>query len=87
MDDNEANITMVRDYLENCGYQVHIAYNGSDAVREADKFLPNVILMDIQMPHMNGIEATRRLRSDLRFATLPIIALTALAMPLSLIHI
>ena len=79
-DDNEANIVMVRDYLESRNYQVHIAYNGSEAIKEAGKFLPDIILMDIQMPHMNGFEATSRLRADPRFATVPIIAFTAFAM-------
>jgi CheY-like chemotaxis protein len=79
-DDNEANIMMVRDYLESCNYQVQIAYNGGEAIKQADGFLPDIILMDIQMPNMNGFEATSRLRSDLRFATVPIIALTAFAM-------
>ncbi len=81
VDDNKSNVTMVSDYLESCNYQVRIAFDGSEALKEAFEFLPDIILMDIQMPHMSGFEATRRLRSDLRFGTVPIIALTALAMP------
>lgn len=79
-DDNESNILMVKDYLESRNYQVRIAYNGIEAIREADEFLPDIILLDIQMPQMNGFEATSRLRSDPRFVTVPIIALTAFAM-------
>ncbi len=79
-DDNESNIIMVKDYLESLGYQVRVAYNGEDALRGADEFLPDIILLDIQMPKMNGFEATKRLRADPRFDSVPIIALTAFAM-------
>ena len=71
---------MVKDYLESLGYQVRVAYNGEDALRGADEFLPDIILLDIQMPKMNGFEATKRLRADPRFDSVPIIALTAFAM-------
>lgn len=80
-DDNEANVMIVQDYLEHCGYQVFIASDGREALARADEISPDIILMDIQMPQVNGFEATRRLRSDLRFDSVPIIALTAFAMP------
>jgi CheY-like chemotaxis protein len=81
VDDNESNIMMVQDYLANRSYQIRTAFNGSEAIKQAIEFLPDLILMDVQMPHMNGFEATKRLRTDPQFATVPIIALTAFAMP------
>ena len=81
VEDNEANIIVTTDYLENAGYQVFLASDGGDVLSKAELVFPNIILMDIQMPNVNGFEATRRLRSDPRFASVPIIATTAFAMP------
>ncbi len=80
-DDNEANVMMVQDYLESLGYQILVAHDGEEALLKAQEFFPDLILMDIQMPKVNGFEATYRLRADPRFASVPIIALTAFAMP------
>lgn len=79
-EDHEVNFTVVKDYLENYGYQIFIARDGSEVLSKAGQILPDIILMDIQMPNLNGLEATRLLRADPRFATVPIIALTAFAM-------
>ncbi len=80
-EDNEVNIRAVGDYLEDRGFQVSVARNGREAVERAAEVRPDVILMDIQMPEVDGLEATRRLRGDRATAAIPIIALTALAMP------
>lgn len=80
-EDNMANILTVGDYLELHGYKVVVAHDGLEAIQLANQVDPNIILMDIQMPGMDGLETMRLLRANSRFARTPIIALTALAMP------
>jgi CheY-like chemotaxis protein len=80
-EDNEEMVDMLRAYLEIKGYRVVVAFNGKDALELARETRPDLILMDIQMPRMDGLETTRRLRADAELAHIPIIALTALVMP------
>jgi signal transduction histidine kinase/CheY-like chemotaxis protein len=81
VEDNEFNIVAVGDYLEAMGYRLTVAHNGREAIKRAGEVHPDVILMDIQMAEMDGLEAILRLRALPEFAHTPIIALTALAMP------
>ena len=81
VDDNLSNIQLVNDYLCRKGYFILTAEDGYQAVQVARAHLPDLILMDIQMPHMDGIEATTHLKADPRVSHIPIFALTALAMP------
>ena len=81
VEDTKEVIMMIKDYLELAGYKIVTAQDGADAIVQAKLVHPDLILMDVQMPRMDGIEATRRLRSDPAFQYTPIIALTALAMP------
>ena len=80
-DDNMSNILTMGEYLESRGYEIAVAHDGSEALRKAEASSPDLILMDIQMPVMSGLEAIARLRGNIRFVETPIIALTALAMP------
>jgi PAS domain S-box-containing protein len=80
-DDNLVNILTIGEYLESKNFQVVVAHTGLEAIAQASELNPNIILMDIQMPVMDGLEATRLLRADPRFQSVPIIAITALAMP------
>jgi CheY-like chemotaxis protein len=80
-EDNELNLMTTVEYLEAMGHEVVVAHNGREALALAHETRPHVILMDIQMPEMDGLEATRRLRARPETAVTPVIALTALAMP------
>jgi len=79
-EDVELNVEAIGDFLESKGYNMIIAKNGREAIEKARTFAPDLILMDVQMPDMDGLEAIRRLRADEQFKKVPIIALTALAM-------
>jgi len=79
-EDNEANLMMLGEYLQDQGFEVLRAENGREALAKAEETLPDIIIMDIQMPELDGLEAIQRLRMDQRFISTPIIALTALAM-------
>jgi PAS domain S-box-containing protein len=80
-DDSEANTRHLHGYLVAQGYAVRIARDGLEAVQLCREVRPALVLMDIQMPRLDGLEAIRCLRADHVTARIPIIALTALAMP------
>lgn len=79
-EDNEANIITLISYLEAKGYRILLAKNGEEAIAQTRAHHPDLILMDIQMPGMDGLEAMEQIRQDSTLAPIPIIALTALAM-------
>ena len=79
-EDNEANISTVSSYLKAKGYRILLAKNGEEAIALAKSENPNIILMDISMPGMDGLEAMQQIRLDPSLVDLPIVALTALAM-------
>ncbi|MBD2212967.1 PAS domain S-box protein [Nostoc linckia FACHB-104] len=81
VEDNEANVLTISSYLEAKGYQIILAKNGQEAIALTKTELPDLILMDIQMPGMDGIEAIKQIRLEKNFESIPIIALTALTMP------
>ena len=80
VEDNEDNRTVYRTILEHFGYHVAEARNGEDGVRMAREEKPDLILMDISIPVIDGWEATRILKDDPETSEIPIIALTAHAM-------
>ena len=80
-EDHLLNLESFLDFLKLNGYRVIPAINGSEAIQRVVEFKPDIVLMDIQMPGMDGIEAIRRLRAKPEYTHLPIIAITALAMP------
>jgi CheY-like chemotaxis protein len=79
-EDNEINVMTIKDYLEFRGYQISVAGNGLEALQLAEALLPDIILMDLQMPVMDGLESTRQIRANPRLASIPVIALTAMVM-------
>lgn len=80
VEDNEQNLILMRDILEYHGHAVLTAQNGEEGVRLAREHRPHLILMDIQMPVMDGYAAVKILRSDPELQDMRIIAVTALAM-------
>jgi two-component system cell cycle response regulator DivK len=80
VEDNDKNRKLVRDVLTAKGYRLIEAETGEDGLRLAHEQRPALVLMDIQLPGIDGIEALRRLRADAATAAIPIIAVTASAM-------
>jgi two-component system cell cycle response regulator DivK len=80
VEDNEMNIDMLKRRLERKGYEVTVATNGVEALERARAATPDLVLMDLEMPVMDGYEATRQLKADPALAGTPVIALTAHAM-------
>ncbi len=81
VEDNEIGIEAMQDYLMAYDYRVIVARSGEEAITQTNQHHPDLILMDVQMPDMDGLEATTRIRAVQELAHIPIIALTALAMP------
>ena len=80
VEDQEDNRTIVRDVLSTVGYELIEALNGEDGVKLAQNERPDLILMDIQLPKMNGYEATQQIKSIAELKTIPIIAVTSYAL-------
>ena len=80
VEDNERNLKLLRDVLEYAGYDVRAARTGEDGIALAVKEPPDLVLMDLQLPGIDGMEALRRLRENPRTADIPVVAVTAQAM-------
>jgi len=80
-EDHETNSDMLTEALESMEFQVFQARDGVEALAMARRFRPDIILMDLQMPNLDGLEATRRLRADPELNGTTVIAMTALTMP------
>jgi two-component system cell cycle response regulator DivK len=81
VEDNVDNYELVRFLLERAGYQVLSAANGVEGVDAAKREQPDLILMDLSMPEMDGWKATSRLKSDEQTRQIPVLALTAHTLP------
>ena len=81
VEDNEQNLYLATFLLEQNGYEVIAAQNGLEAIDKTLLEKPDLILMDIQLPEINGYEATKRIKSMTEVRHIPIVALTSYAMP------
>ena len=81
IEDNEKNMKLARDVLQAKGYKTLEAVTGEEGVTLAKQHVPDLVLMDIQLPGINGIEAFKQIRADSRSAKVPVVALTASVTP------
>ena len=81
IEDNDKNMKLARDVLQNKGYKTLEAVTGEEGVKLAKEKIPDLVLMDIQLPGINGIDAFKQIRADPRTARVPVIALTASVTP------
>lgn len=81
VEDNEKNMKLVRDILRHAGHETLEAATGGDGVRLAVENRPDLVLMDIQLPDIDGIEALRRIREVKELDAMPVIAVSASVMP------
>ena len=81
VEDNEMNRDMLSRRLERRGFEVIVAVDGAEGVAKSKSELPDIVLMDMSLPVMNGWEATRAIKADAATANTPVIALTAHSMP------
>ncbi len=79
VDDNAMNVKLLSFVLLAAGHDVRAAANGNEAVEILKSCVPDLILMDLQLPGMSGLELTRRLKSDPRTSQIPVVAMTAYA--------
>ena len=80
VEDNDRNLKLVRDVLEHAGFRVLVATSGEDGVELAVEQPPDLVLLDLGLPGIDGHEALRRLRASPRTRSLPVVAVTAYAM-------
>jgi len=80
VDDNELNLELTREVLELGGFEVGTEDNGQAGVERAKQMLPDLVLMDMRMPGISGVEALRALRADPATAPIPVVVLTASVM-------
>ena len=81
VEDNEKNMKLVRDILQHKGYTTVEATTGEEGWRLVQESLPDLVLMDIQLPDVDGITVLRRIRADRRFDAMPVVAVSASVMP------
>ena len=80
VEDNELNMKLFRDLLEAHGFDTLQAKNGSEALSLIHSHRPDLVIMDMQLPEMSGLEVTRQIKSDDAIKSIPVVAVTAFAM-------
>ncbi|MHA7870829.1 MAG: response regulator [Hyphococcus sp.] len=80
VEDNELNMKLFHDLLEAHGYSTLEARTGPEALKMAEEHRPDLILMDIQLPEVSGLEVTQKIKKNAELADIPVIAVTAFAM-------
>ena len=80
VEDNEYNLKILRQLLSRTSYRLIEAMDGESGVATAQSELPDLILMDVQLPKMSGLHATRQLRADAKTAAIPIVVITSFAL-------
>jgi DNA-binding response OmpR family regulator len=86
VDDTPTNLGMLFDGLRAAGYRVLLNEDGQTALKTSEKVLPDLIILDVMMPGMDGFEVCRRLKSDSRTQSIPVIFMTALSDPVDEVH-
>src|ERR1700731_1001654 len=77
VDDEKTNVELLSRFLEQCGYSATAAFNGKEALEKVNLQIPDVVLLDIMMPVLDGLSVCRQLRQDFRTRGVPVILLTA----------
>ena len=77
VDDNPLNVKLARSILANAGYEVDAAADAAAAIRQLELALPQLIIMDLMLPEIDGFELARMLKHDVRYRDIPILAMTA----------
>jgi two-component system cell cycle response regulator DivK len=80
VEDNELNLKLLNDILEYHGYSILAARLGEESIQLARRYTPSLIILDMQLPDISGLEAARRLKADEQTRAIPIIAVTAFAL-------
>lgn len=81
VEDNPATVDVIQKELDFLGYDCVVAKDGKEAVEKADSYLPDLIIMDISLPKMDGLEASSLIRKNPKSRSIPILAATARALP------
>ena len=81
VEDSEMSVVVMKKEIELLGYECIVALDGKEAIKKASAYLPDLIVMDILLPKMNGLVATSQIRKNKKTQTVPILAATCLAMP------
>lgn len=78
VDNQPNNVVLLQNVIEDAGFSVKVTYNGVQALIAAENFQPDLILLDIMMPEMDGIEVCRRLKSNIKTKDIPVVFISAL---------